>query len=185
MFAVLSYLQTGYIWLMPVLLLMNLIVPAKRNEIKNFTGIANTIILFVLGYYVTLWLLEFFIAWYGQNQYEQFAFTPPGLTILSIYTSFALQLILVILLLFKRLRASTWFSIIVWLLSLSSVVTFITGYINRLFRRDYLPSTWSTYYAYGKWIETMLSILLFAAIAALLYWCKKTWHSRKGRVLQK
>jgi hypothetical protein len=180
MFTILSYLQTGYVWLMPLLLLMHAVIPAKRNDIKSVTGIANSIMLFVLGIDITWWLSEFFIAWYGQNQYEQYTFSRSSFTLTAVLSGLADRLLIFILLLFKKLRSSVWLSIGVWLNCFNFFIFGTVSYVYMHLNRDYLPSSWSTYHTGSKWIETTISILLFAAVSALIYWCKKIWPVRKA-----
>jgi hypothetical protein len=183
MFTFLSYLRIGYLWIMPLVLITFLLAGGNRNLLKNFIGIANTIMLIAMSINLFCWGYNLFIVWYGQNTYEQWVFSNnAAVTYSSLFTSIVLDFILTIFLLFKKMRLSAWFSIITWLCSLNRVVAFIAAYVDKLFFKDYLPSSWSTYDGDSncKWVETILSILLFVILSALIYGYKKLWLNQKS-----
>jgi hypothetical protein len=115
-----------------------------RNESKNWVYTFNTILpVFVLIYFLSL-TKELFTAWYGQNPYEWYAFSNQvawyGITFFLI--NIFLALLIAMLFFIKKFRLN-------FILIIIYLITQNTGLIDNLIvrmSRDYLPSSWSTYY---------------------------------------
>jgi hypothetical protein len=101
-------LQTGYLWLMPLLLLARLMPHKKKVLAKVLTGLANTMMLFVAGAFALFFMYEIFTAWYTQNAYEQWAFAGPNISPETLLAGFILKTVAVLLLLFKKFRSTVW-----------------------------------------------------------------------------
>jgi hypothetical protein len=131
-----------------------------RNESKNWVYTFNTILpVFVLIYFLSL-AEELFTAWYGQNPYEWYAFSNQvawyGITFFLI--NLFLALLIAMLFFIKKFRLN-FILIIIYLIIQN------TGLIVNM-SRDYLLSSWSTYYEepFGyivlKWSLPFITILL-------------------------
>ncbi len=135
---------------------------AKANEILYA---CNTLLPWAAIVNLLSYFLMLFIAWYGQNPYEWYAFRTNSInTALRIIQILAYTRVLFMLLLFiKRLRKSAWYSLVVLLLMNAWWV--ISCIIRR--NQDYLPSSWSTTTDYG-----MQKIILYnmAAFLFVLTW---------------
>lgn len=129
-----------------IILLLLLIIKNQnvRNESKNWIYALNTILpVFSLIYFLSL-AKELFTAWYGQNPYEWYAFSNQvawygiAFFLINLFLSLAMAMLFFI----KKFRLNFIF-IIIYLIIQN------TGLIENLFvnmSRDYLPSSWSTYY---------------------------------------
>jgi hypothetical protein len=129
--------------------------------------------------YLLLCAADLFIAWYGQNPYEWYAFStnrnlfsPYGW---SYWLMFSFTGLLPQLLWFKKLRKSISFSLFM-ILVLSSglwferlIICITSNY------RDYLPSSWTVYNG-GFFLQLFLNIVCFLIMSSLAYWLL---HKRK------
>lgn len=146
-----------------------------KNEMINWLYVFNTIVplLTLLGF--ILFVTDLFIAWYGQNPYELYAFTQSRYNIFSPYGwSYWLMLIatylLPQLLWFRKLRKSIAFTLVV-VFFLSAGIWFerLVIWITSTYR-DYLPSSWSTYHDTNYLTELLLNMFCFAIISFGVYW---------------
>jgi hypothetical protein len=160
-------------------------MPHRRAMVKDFMGICNGLLLLVISINLLNWIYDGFIAWYGQNNYEQWAFveSSPRIDTLAIFLS--LDCILAILLLFKKWRRTLWMSIIACVCSTGLLSAFITRQLFQLFFRDYLPSSWSIRQAgpFEQWVDQLLPPTLFTLMALVLYSLQQ--HYRKYKQVKK
>lgn len=128
-----------------VLILLGTVVLNEKykSESYNLLYVFNTAVAWASFLIIFAFAGDMFIAWYGQNQYEWYAFQSPKQP--SSYQYFYIKMYLTPLLglffFFRRIRRNRFFTLI-FLFRL----TF--GLIEHLLPafRDYLPSSWSTYY---------------------------------------
>ena len=122
------------------------------NEIINWLYVFNTIVLWVSLANLIFYAGELFIAWYGQNQYEWYAFSQNRANIFSPYGwSYWLMMFCNVvspqMFWFKKLRRNIVFTFFM------SIIVNIGMWYERFViivtstYRDYLPSSWSTYYS--------------------------------------
>ena len=170
----LVFYQFSVILLLTGTLFKNKIKTESYNLLYVFNTMAAWCSLFIFLSYVS----EFFVAWYGQNPYEWFAFKESGTSInwKLIFIINLLSFVLGLLLFFRKLRISRWFTLLFFLSCCGFIYERLVIFITSLFR-DYIPSSWSTYYdpvdsrklyAYG--VIILLLILLYL------------WAKKKGRL---
>ncbi len=175
-----------YLYIYPVIsilvILLYLFVKRKwKNEIVNWLYVFNTILVWLTLINLITYATELFIAWYGQNPYEWYAFSDNRANIFSSYgwsfwLMMAFNLLLPQLFWFKKLRKSIVFTFIVILfLNLGTWFERLVIYITSAYR-DYLPSSWSTYHGSTYFIQIMLSLLYFIVTTFIVYWL---FHKRK------
>jgi len=153
-----------------------------KYEMINCLYVFNTIVPFIILINLVFLLAELFFAWYGQNSYEWFAFKEGRGNINSPYGwSFWLllagNLLLPQLLWLKKLRKSIIMTFVI--IFFSSFVTWFERLVIYLTstNRDYLPSSWSTYYDGRSWfLQFILKLGCFLIASSLLYWF---FHKRK------
>jgi uncharacterized membrane protein len=174
----LSYVRAGYAGAMLLLLTLYLVLPKQRPLLKDFIATCNGLLLFLIGTNLLYWAYDLFIAWYGQNAYEQWAFSNSNINPSYLFISVALECLLAILLLFSKWRRTIWLSIILCLCSMGIVAGFITQQLYRYFFRDYL-SSWSLkpVSIFQQWVDRLLPPLLFAAMALVLYWLRQRYRN--------
>jgi len=174
-FSVLSYFYSFnklffavYSFVMVVLLLCSLFLRAKyKNECFNWIYIFNTLVAWLYCISLLIYTGELFMAWYGQNPYEWYAFSNPAtfnswkyFLLVSTITYLAGLLFFI-----RRLRINRLY-IVFFLIAINFelIISLVTS-----FYRDYLPSSWSVYYAESitekiiKWVSSLL-------ILAITYW---------------
>lgn len=153
-----------------------------KHEMINWLYVFNTIVPILTLINLLFFLGELFMAWYGQNQYEWFAFKENPGAIWSPYGwSYWLLLVsstlLPQLMWFRKLRKSivmTFFTAFV--LSFGSWFERLVILITSLYR-DYLPSSWLTYYNGEFWfLQFALRFGCFAIASSMVYWL---FHKRK------
>ena len=155
----------------------------KKQETVNWLYTFNSIVLFISCLQLILYIWELFIVWYGQNPYEWYAFREYRINLFSPYgrsywVMMLFNFLLPQLFWFKKLRKNVLFTFIVAFTMSSGLwferlVIFITS-----MHRDYLPSSWSTYYTLPlKFLPgLLLQILCFALFSFCIYWLL---HKRK------
>jgi len=158
-----------YMLLYPITIILILTGTLFKNRIKsesyNLLFVFNTMAAWCSLLLFIFYVAELFIAWYGQNPYEWYAFREnrPGMSWTWFWIISLLSFLMGLLLFFRKLRIKRWFTLL-FLLSLSgSFFEKIVILITRQYR-DYLPSAWTDipnelYYQY---------IVCFAIIALLL-----------------
>ena len=144
------------------------------NEIINWLYVFNTIVLWVSLANLIFYAGELFIAWYGQNQYEWYAFSQNRANIFSPYGwSFWLMMfcnfLLPQLFWFKILRRSIVFTFVMAFF-LGSGIWYerLVIYITSAYR-DYLPSSWSTYNS-GFFRQMLFNLVYFVIVSSFVYW---------------
>ena len=148
----------------------------SKNEFKtesyNLLYVFNTLAAWCSPLGLGFNLIELFIAWYGQNPYEWYAFRTGGSsTNVSwpwLLIKICLPLFWGLLLFFRRLRINR-------LYTLCFLILLNTGLIEQLiyrFTRDYLPSSWSTYY-YEPYSEKIIKYSVILFFLAIIYFIAK------------
>lgn len=149
-----------------------------KSESYNLLYVFNTIaawssLLILLSYGA-----EFFMAWYGQNSYEWYAFkenrNSQYWTLISIIN--LLSFVFGLLMFFRKLRIRRWFTLLFFLsccgLFYERIIIYITSHY-----RDFLPSSWSTYYGINH-SQNLFSYTLIILLLVLVYVLAK----KKGRL---
>jgi hypothetical protein len=117
-----------------------------KTESYNFLYVFNTLVAWCAPLGLGFYLIELFVAWYGQNPYEWYAFHTDSsyvpITWPWIIIHMAVPLFLGLLFFFRKLRVNRWY-ILIFLLFLN--LGSIEKQINNLWT-DYKPATWSTGY---------------------------------------
>lgn len=183
-----SYLRSGYAGAMLLLLILYLALPKQRPLLKDFIATCNGLLLFLIGTKLLYWAYDLFNAWYGQNAYEQWAFSNSNFNPSYLFISVALECLLAMLLLFGKWRRTIWLSTILCLCSMGGVAGFITQQLYQCFFRDYLPASWSIepVSLFQQWVDRLLPPLLFATTALALYWLRQRYrHYQAAKRLNK
>ncbi|HAO47064.1 MAG TPA: hypothetical protein PLZ45_10295 [Ferruginibacter sp.] len=144
-----------------------------RNETYNFLYVQNTLLAWINLLTILSNLTELFIAWYGQNTYEWYAFrSGETFSFTRYYTHMALTLLPGLLFFFRRFRTS-------WLLTIVFVLLQNAGAIGRLFsyNADYLPSSWS-YYPVELIKAHVINSVIITGLLVFLYW----WANQRRKL---
>jgi hypothetical protein len=147
-----------------------------KNEFKtesyNLLYVFNTLVAWCSPLGLGFYLIELFLAWYGQNPYEWYAFyTGSPSTNVSwpwLLIKICLPLFLGLLFFFRRLRVNR-------LYTLCFLILLNTGLIEQLiyrFTRDYLPSSWSAYY-YEPYSEKIIKYSAIFFFLTIIYFIAK------------
>jgi molybdopterin-containing oxidoreductase family membrane subunit len=110
------------------------------------------------------YLIEFFIAWYGGNAYERFAFINRafGPYAFAYWTMFCCNAFAPQLFWFKKVRTTPWMMVIVAVL-VNIGMWFERFVIVVTLSRDYLPSSW------GIYTPTLIDILMLIGSFGLFF----------------
>ena len=164
----------AYSFMMIALLLSTYILKTShKGEFFNWIYVFNTLVAWLYSISLLIFAAELFMAWYGQNPYEWYAFSSP-----SVYNSWkyfmlvsAIVYLAALLFFLRKLRINRWYiAFFLAALNFEFIIKFITDSY-----RDYLPSSWSVQYAEAiseKIIKWLSSLLILAAT----YWIA---HKRK------
>lgn len=178
----LPFLTTIYLMMYQVVVILLLAGTLFKNKIKsesyNLLYVFNTLaawsgLFVILGY-----VAELFMAWYGQNPYEWYAFKSnmsDRFWMLLAIINF-LSFLLSLLLFFRKLRISRLFTLLFLLSNFSFLYERIVIFMTSLYR-DFLPSAWSTYYE-NKCPQYSYSIAVIMLSLVLIY----VWAKKKGRL---
>lgn len=186
LFYYLSSFAGKYFYIYPIIVVLLIITylfvkPIWKNEIRSWLYVFNTVILWFNLISIINYVTALFMAWYGQNPYEWYAFSDSGIHFFRPYEwSYWLMLggglLLPQLYWLKKLRKSVGFTFfIVAILSFGAWFERIVIYITSAYR-DYLPSSWSTYPNDGYLIQVIISLLCFILVSVPVYWIM---HKRK------
>jgi len=113
-----------------------------QTESYNFLYVFNTLVAFICLIDLLFYAGELFIAWYGQNPYEWYAFSNNRAELFSwkwFFTKAYLPLFFGLLFFFRKLRINRMAVLIFLLLMHLNLVE----ELYYRFSRDYLPSHWS------------------------------------------
>jgi hypothetical protein len=138
----------------------------------------NTLAAWCSLFFLLALAAEFFMAWYGQNSYEWYAFKENGAWEFwtAIFIINLLSFMLGLFLFFRMLRKSRWFTLLYFLSTCGFIYERMIIYITSQFR-DYLPSSWSTYF------DPIVSRDLYVyAVILLLLVLIYVWAKKKGRL---
>jgi hypothetical protein len=144
-----------------------LVKEKAKGESYNLLYVFNTMYawfsLIVLMFYV----LELFLAWYGQNPYEWYAFTDQSApsNLKWFYLKFLFVSIVPFIFFIRKIRINRRITIVVLIITHAN---YLLAYIERFFI-DYLPSSWSTYYE-DSFLEKIALTFCFLVLFASVYW---------------
>jgi hypothetical protein len=146
-----------------------------KHEMVNWLYVFNTILPLITLINLVFFLAELFIAWYGQNPYEWYAFKENRANVFrpygwSYWLLLLSNMLLPQLLWFKKLRKSTIITfVVVFFSSFGIWFERLVIYITSAYR-DYLPSSWSTYPEHVNLFFTFfIKPVCFIIISATVY----------------
>lgn len=174
----LPFLTTIFLMIYQSVVIMLLIGTLFKNKIKsesyNLLYVFNTLAAWSGLLVILAYVAEFFMAWYGHNSYEWFAYrsnVPDRLWMLLPIINF-LSFLLGLLLFFRKLRINRLFTLLFLFSNCSFLYERIVIFITSLYR-DFLPSAWSTYYR-NMYPQNLYSIGVIILSLVLIYvWAKK------------
>ena len=139
---------------------------AVNKESYNWLYTINTILLWIVLADLTFFIANLFAAWYGQNPYEWYAFKNDSLYgIRTFFILFALGSIVHLAFFYRPWRSNIFITLLVLFFR---NIPLLLNLLQQYFR-DYLPSSWSTYYT-ESFITNLIcwigSVLLFV----FTYW---------------
>ena len=169
-----------YLLMYPVVVTLLLTGTLFKNKIRsgsyNLLFVFNTLVAWCSLFLFIFYVAELFMAWYGQNPYEWYAFRENGNSghWTWFYIISLLSFLMGLLFFIRKLRIKRWFSLF-FLLSLSGsffekIVIFITNQY-----RDYLPSAWTDLPA-EMYYQYMVSFVIIVLLLVLIY----VWAKKKG-----
>ena len=168
-----------YQFIVVLLLIGTLFKNNIKTESYNLLYVLNTLAAWWCSLYVFLaYGTKLFMAWYGQNAYEWYAFNsnvPDRCwTLISIIS--ILSFLLGLLMFFRKLRIKRWFTLLFFLSNCSFFFERMVIFITSLYR-DYLPSSWSAYseHPYSRYLFSYALIILSLVVIYL-------WAKKKGRL---
>jgi hypothetical protein len=146
-----------------------------KQEMINWLYVFNTAMPLFTLLNLIFFLVELYKSWYGQNSYEWYAFEENRTNYFRPYGwSYWLQLAIVIflpqLLWFKKWRKSIIMTLLImFFTSLGIWFERLIIYITSAYR-DFLPSSWSTYYdSKSLFLAFVVSCISFIIISAMIY----------------
>lgn len=152
---------SGFIMYCSVCLVLR-IFPFKivKQEATNIQASSNLIMAFGVLLDIPSWGVLFYEAYSDQVNYEWVLNSP-----YSIFTvSKVLFWIIGLLFFFRKFRKSWLLSLLALFFSnLDSIVSFLSRYW-----RDYLPSSWSTYYDF-YWYHYLIEVFIFSLFVLVCY----------------
>jgi len=161
---------TGYLIVIIGLLVCSFFLQTEfKKESFNWIYILSTVIAWLYFINLLIYAGEAFMAWYGQNNYEWYAFSNHGaynnrFLLVTIITFCAALLFFI-----RKLRVNRWY--IIFFLVIQNFQSFFYTLTNLY--QDYLPSSWSTYYTETVRVK-IISWLVFLLIITAVYWiCNK------------
>ena len=178
LYSVVPFFFSTYLLIYQFAVILLLTGTLFKNKIKtesyNFLYVFNTLIPWAYLFSFLAYGAELFIAWYGQNPYESYAFKEGGRPWKWFLIIDLLSSLMALLMFFRKLRISRWFTLLFFFSCCGFIYEKIVIFITGLYR-DYLPSSWSTYYdpLHTLYVYSMILILL-----VLLY----LWAKKKGRL---
>lgn len=186
LYQIITTLNKGEFYVIPVLLLLFLIY-RKRKPITGELLISyNHLSLFLFGVYFINFLFVLYAAWSNTSKYEHdifFRYRISGPYSWAYWLQLVINILVLTLLCFKKWRLSPWFAFVVFFFAhlglwMERLMIFLTSLY-----RDYLPSSWSTYY---NFTEPILSIISFFTVLLLIHFLRKSkLLSRDNKALLK
>lgn len=140
-----------------------------KAESCNLLYVCNTMAAWCSFYILIYFSVELFMAWYGQNPYEWYSFTPrtAAYSMKWFYFRMYFPYFAGLLLLFRKLRSNRLYTLL-FLLFLN--IGLIEKFINRY--NDYLPSSWSTNY-HEPYSEQFMKYAIAFLLLAIIYFVAK------------
>lgn len=167
-----------YQFAITVLLIGTFFKNKLKSESYNLLYVFNTLAAWSSLFVVLAYVAGLFMAWYGQNPYEWYAFS--GQMTWEYWIWFfiinLLSFLLGFLLFFRKLRISRWFTLLFFLSNCSFFFERIAIFITSLYR-DYVPSSWSGYSEHTSW-RYLYSYALIILLLVVIYLRAK----KKGRL---
>lgn len=174
------YFVNGYLNVYPFAalasILFYLVLKNKwKQEMINWLYIFNTVLPLLSLLNLLFFIIELFNSWYGQNPYEWYAFKENRANIYSPYGwSYWLKLATIILLpqllWVKKWRKSVIITLLIlFFTSFAFWFERLVIYITSAYR-DFLPSSWSTYYeSESIFLTFFVKPVCFIIISAIVY----------------
>ncbi|MGG9960509.1 hypothetical protein [Ferruginibacter sp. SUN106] len=143
-----------------------------KTESYNLLYVFNTLAAWCILLYLLFYLGELFLAWYGQNSYEWYAFSSDNTSVINtlpwMLVKIYFPVVLGLLLFFRKLRSNRWFTFIFLLVT---NIDLIEKLYNR-FSRDYLPSYWS-FPGLISLLDILLGYLVILILLVVIYFIAK------------
>ena len=152
-----------------------------KHEMINWLYVFNTIVALLTLINLVFFLSELFVAWYGQNPYEWYAFKENRANFFTPYGWSYWLMIAAIILLPQLLWVKKWRKSIIMTLLIIFFTSFVIWFERLVIYftstyRDYLPSSWSTYYdGEHLFLSFFVKPVCFIIIAAIVYF---VFHKR-------
>lgn len=173
-----SVIAQGELLMIPVLFLLFLFWKSRKGLLKELLVSYNYLKFFLLVFTAGFSLLELYLAWSGISKYEYdifFKYRVSGSYQQSYWIWLFGNLLLLLLLLFRKIRTSVFFSLILYVLSnlwlwLERFFIFISSSY-----RDFMPSSWQVQY---NWPQFLISPFVFIGVLVLVYFLRKKLAAR-------
>lgn len=138
----------------------------RKSEFKNWIYTLNTLLPFLCGIYFFSLFTELFTSWHGQNDYEWYAFSDIRGKYWMYFFLIKLLLPLLIGMVFfiKKLRLNFW---VIFIYLVAAHFILIERLVMKM-TRDYMPSTWQTYYD-DSFTDIILQWILPVFLIVLTY----------------
>jgi hypothetical protein len=174
----LPFCTSTFLMMYQVVAILLLVGTLFKNKIKsesyNLLYVFNTLAAWSSLLVILAYVAELFIAWYGQNPYEWYAFSEPADAkyLIWLFIINILSFLLGLLFFFRKLRISRWFTLLFYLSCCSFLFERIVIFITGLYR-DYLPSSWSVNSGdmYPKYVYSFGLIIIL--VLTIYVWAKK------------
>jgi hypothetical protein len=158
----------GYSIVVIILMISTFVLKGHyRNECFNWIYVLNTLVAYIYVVSLLIYASELFMAWYGQNPYEWYAFsnTKGYYTWTYFMWGTIINFLLGLLFLSRKLRINRLYIVLFLILvNFELFLRFVTSFYT-----DYLPSSWATNYnetILEKGIKKMTCLLIIAGT----YW---------------
>ena len=159
--------------LLIILLLAGTLFRKKvKTESYNLLYVFNTLAAWSSLAILLTYVAEFFMAWYGQNPYEWYAFTGDGKYFGALFFIQLLSFVMGVLLFYRKLRISRWFTVLFFLSSCGFIYEKLVIFITSQFR-DYIPSSWSTYFESIELRDLYTHGIVLLLLVLIYLWAKK------------
>lgn len=152
-----------------IIVIMGAILLCKgdlKKENYNLLYTINTILLWIALADLILLITNWFVAWYGQNPYDWYAFKDNSLYgIRTFFILFVLGSIAPLAFFYRPWRSNIFITLLVlFVLNIPLLIN-----VLQLYTRDYMPSSWSTYYT-NTFTTTFVCWISFAILFGFTYW---------------
>jgi hypothetical protein len=157
-----------YTFSVVALIAITLFVKEKsKGESYNLLYVFNTMYAWLSFTVFVFYVADLFLAWYGQNPYEWYAFKDQSvpLNLKSFYLKILFISIVPFIFFIRKIRVNRTFIV-------SALVIMYANYsfaYMKNFFIDFLPSSWSVYYGYS-FLQKIAMAFCFVVLFATVYW---------------